>query len=85
MNAPSLECFDCMAAAAGATYSFKIGCLGCTARQIARGPHYFRVRKAGKLDHEYIDNITRAGVTHQQVKDASAGDAMMNSKGERKC
>jgi hypothetical protein len=75
---PQLDCLECVSAAAGAHYGFRFGCGGCDARMLARGPHFFRVRKAGRLDSDYIAAIERVGVTHAQVKEAAVRDALCN-------
>lgn len=78
MNEPQIECFDCMAAAAGVHHGFVNGCVGCCARAAARSPHFDRVRKAGSLrgDYGYRSLLEQFKLTHEQVKDAAASDAM---------
>lgn len=69
-----MTCADCTRASAELWHGFRAACVGCEARAVARGPHYFRCRRAGRLDAGYRDLIARLGLTHDQVKAADAED-----------
>jgi hypothetical protein len=71
-----VTCADCTAAAKRPHYGFAEGCSGCCARAAARGPHFYRVRKAGALDRQYRALLQQFGLTHESVKAAAASDAL---------
>lgn len=71
-----MSCADCTRAGAELWHGFRSGCAGCRARAMARGPHYFRCRNAGRLDAEYRVALQSVGLTHDQVKAADAADFM---------
>jgi hypothetical protein len=85
---PQLECFDCMAAAAGAHHGFRSGCRGCEARGVARGPFFFDAKRAergtaegDRMREDYRRILERIGVSHDQVKAAHAADALHTAGG----
>lgn len=75
-----MTCPDCKAARTALHHGFRAACDGCKARAMARSPHYFRCRTAGRLDAEYRAALKAVGVTHEQVKAAAAEDFMGRAK-----
>lgn len=71
-----MTCPACLTAAQELSHEFRTDCQGCTARAIARGPDYYRCRKAGKLDALYFQALERVGLTHSEVKAAAESDVM---------
>lgn len=71
-----MSCEDCTKAAAGVWHGFRASCHGCTARAVARTPQHAEARAARVLTAAYRAALTKAGVTHQQVKDAAALDRL---------
>lgn len=69
-------CPDCYLAAKELHHGFRMGCRGCAARAVSRGPNYRRVRQAGALDRQYRGELDALGVTHDEVKAAAAADAI---------
>jgi hypothetical protein len=57
-------------------HGYRAACAGCQARAMARSPHYFRCKQAGRLDAEYRAALQAVGLTHDQVKAAEAEDFM---------
>lgn len=74
-------CPACIASAAEVHYEFRMGCLGCAARAVSRGPNWRRCRDAGRQDSRYQGELRQLGVTHEQVKAAAAADQL--GKGRR--
>lgn len=70
------DCQDCKRAAVEPWHGFMATCKQCTARGLARGPDFFRVRNEGRLDNAYLDRLQALGLTHLEVKQAAAEDAM---------
>lgn len=68
------ECPDCSAAAREIWHGFRSTCPGCTARAVSRTQQHAEARAARVLTAAYRAALTKAGVTHQQVKDAAAVD-----------
>jgi hypothetical protein len=75
-----MSCIDCTASAAYQHHAFTGSCACCTARHIARGKDFARVRAAGVLDNEYTALIAAANLTHADVKAASEADWMTKRK-----
>jgi hypothetical protein len=71
-----MSCEDCAKAAAGMWHGFRSTCPGCTARAVARTPQHAEARAARVLTQAYRAVLQKAGVTHQQVKDAAALDRL---------
>ena len=71
-----MSCEDCTKAAAGVWHGFRASCHGCTARAVARTPQHAEARSARVLTQAYRAALLKAGVTHQQVKDAAALDRL---------
>jgi hypothetical protein len=69
-----MTCPHCDLAATRLHGVFRVGCQGCTARKVARGPDFARVRRAGRLDGAYQQMLQAAELTHEQVKAAAAVD-----------
>lgn len=70
-------CHACIAAAEWESQLFKSGCKGCAARAVARGPHFFRCKTAGKQDADYRRLLAAVGVTHDEVLEAAKLDKAM--------
>jgi hypothetical protein len=70
------DCADCKAAAAQQWHGFRSNCRQCLARGFSRGPDFFRAKSAGRLDKDYLDLLQSLGLTHIEVKQAAAEDAM---------
>ena len=70
------DCPDCKQAAAQIWHAFSSNCRQCRARDFSRGPDFFRVRNEGRLDKGYLDRLQALGLTHLEVKQAAAEDAM---------
>jgi hypothetical protein len=75
MNAPQLECFECVAAAAGMHHGSRFGCSGCDARTVARSLPFAQARADGRLTSDYLALLEATGITHEQAKAAHAADA----------
>lgn len=83
-------CPDCTAAAQARHHGFRAGCRGCCARSISRSPQFFAARKVGgvagnetrayRLLLEQIGGLLTPAVTHEDVKAASAADAISREK-----
>lgn len=48
------------------------GCQGCKARAMAHSPVFFDFARSGRLTKEYRDALASMGLTHDEVKKASA-------------
>jgi hypothetical protein len=72
----SQTCPDCTAAAESAWHGFTHGCPGCAARAVSRGPNYRESHAAGKQTRKYRAELEMLGVSHQQVLEAAAADAL---------
>lgn len=70
------DCQDCKRAAVEMWHAFSTSCRQCNARSFSRGPDFFRVRNGGRLDSAYLDRLQALGLTHIEVKQAAAEDAM---------
>ena len=75
-----MTCPDCTRAAEQLHHGFAARCPGCQSRAIARGPDYFRVRKAGKLDPTYQSLLDRIGADHAAVKAAAQADHLTSGR-----
>jgi hypothetical protein len=71
-----MSCPDCTRSAAELWHGFTHGCPGCAARAVSRGPNYRESHAAGKQTRKYRDELQQFGVSHQQVIDAAAADAL---------
>ena len=71
-----MTCPDCATARDAVHHGFRASCQGCKARAMARGPHYFGCKVAGRLNQVYLQQLERLGLTHDQVKAADAEDFM---------
>lgn len=71
-----MTCPACAAAAEGPHHSFRYGCLGCAAREVARGPHYHRCGATGVQDRQYRAQLEQFGVTHQAVREQAQSDQL---------
>jgi hypothetical protein len=69
-------CPDCTTAAEHAHHGFRAGCIGCCARAAARSPQYRKARDSGVQHRDYRRLLEQFGLSHQQVRDAAAADAM---------
>lgn len=69
-------CIDCTTSATQLWHAFNAKCAGCRARQISRGPDFWRCSKAGRQDSAYLALLRSLELTHEQVKTAAAADAM---------
>lgn len=70
-----MTCDDCTRSAAGSWHGFTASCVACRARGVARGPAFAESQALGSLTRDYRDQLTRLGLTHDQVKAAGAADA----------
>ena len=70
-----MTCQDCQLATERLHHGYRSGCKGCTARAVARGPDFFRCRKAGKQDQKYRQLLASVGVTHEDATAAAKIDA----------
>ena len=70
------DCQECKRAAVEMWHAFSTSCRQCNARAFSRGPDFFRVRNEGRLDQDYLDRLQALGLTHLEVKQAAAEDAM---------
>jgi DNA-directed RNA polymerase subunit RPC12/RpoP len=73
-------CIHCREASERQSHTGDSACPVCTARAIARGKDFARVRAAGVLDNEYTALVAAAGLTHEQVKAAAEADWMTKRK-----
>ena len=80
MDAAVKACQACLTAALRISHEFHASCKGCAARAAARGPHFFRVRKEGRLDSEYRRMLAQFQITHDDVKRAADADALQKGK-----
>lgn len=78
-----MTCEDCATAAVTQHHGFTAGCAGCCARAASRSPHFDRVRKLGRLDSGYRMLLDEFRLTHDQVKAASAADAIDHQPKEK--
>ena len=69
-------CPECTAAVVSLHHIFRADCQGCTARAVARSLPFTESRRTGKQTPNYIADLERCGVTHEQVKQAAASDFM---------
>jgi hypothetical protein len=76
-----LECFECVAAAAGVHHGFRFGCAGCDARTVSRSQAFAAARSDGRLTSEYLALLGALKVTHEQAKAAHAADAIHSTTG----
>lgn len=79
-----MSCQNCATAAQVMHHGFTAGCAGCCARAAARSPHYRRCQDAGVQDHEYRRLLEQFNLTHEQVRQAAASDALRHSSEARK-
>jgi len=70
-------CPACEKAAAKVSHEFRMGCRGCAARSIVRGPHFKRVQLAGMQDRQYRGALAQLGVTHEEVRAQAAVDMLL--------
>lgn len=75
-----MSCLACQISAQREHHEFLANCVGCCARAAARGPHFFRVRKAGALDRQYRAMLQQFGLTHDLVKSAAALDVVSRGR-----
>ena len=75
------DCLNCAEAACGDHWGFTQGCVMCLGRSIARSPQFFEARTTGQQSRRYRALLEQFGVTHQQVLDAAAADALKPRKG----
>jgi hypothetical protein len=59
-------------------HEFRVGCDGCTARGVARGPNFRDSQKTGLLTWRYKAELEATKLTHEQVKAACAADRLGN-------
>lgn len=71
-----MTCSDCTTAAAEVWHGFRMGCIGCAARAVSRGPNFRRCRDAGRQDRQYQGELRQLGVTHEQARNAYQADAI---------
>ena len=71
----------CTAAASGLYSRFDNNCRGCRARRVARSIEFHNAKTAEPGDHDfdrmrdrYRGLLLNANVSHQEVRDAAAGD-----------
>lgn len=70
------DCQDCKRAAVEMWHAFTNSCRQCNALGFSRGQDFFRVRNEGRLDKDYQARLQALGLTHIEVKQAAAEDAM---------
>lgn len=75
MSAPAV-CEDCDMAKFVLHHGFRMGCLGCCARAASRSPQYRKARDTGMQQRDYRALLDQFGLTHQQVREAAANDAI---------
>lgn len=71
-----MTCDACATASHEVSHDFRDGCKGCAARAVARGPNFARCRKEGRQDRRYRSELELLGVTHAEVLQAHAADAL---------
>jgi len=69
-------CADCTQATLTTWHGFTMGCKGCAARAVSRGPNFARARAEGKQDRRYRDELQLVDVTHGQVLEAAKADVL---------
>lgn len=72
-----MTCTACTTAATTPGWGeFVMGCRGCCARAAARSPQFFESRKTGTQTRAYRALLEQFGLTHDEVRQAHAADAM---------
>lgn len=72
-------CTDCITATQREWHGFTQGCRGCCARAASRSPQFAKARRDGSQDRAYRALLEQFGLTHEQVRDAAANDAVVRS------
>lgn len=70
------DCPECITASQALHHIFRVGCMGCTARAVARSLDFSEAKKVGKRTRLYLADLARCGVTHEQVAQAMKDDYM---------
>lgn len=71
-----MTCIDCTKSAQRLWHGFHVGCRGCQARAIARGPHFSEARRTGRQTASYQALLQNFKLTHAEVKAAHSADAL---------
>lgn len=71
-----MTCIDCTKSAQRLWHGFHVGCKGCQARAIGRGPLFHESRSSGRISSAYRALLVQFGLTHEQVKAAHKADAL---------
>lgn len=74
-------CPDCLAAAEKPRHGFHSSCKGCAARAVSRGLNYWQAVRSGTQHRAYREELAALEVTHDQVKQAAAADAVKVAAG----
>lgn len=69
-------CPDCLQAAQKMHHGFAMGCRGCCARAIARGPNFREAKKAGRQTPNYRGELAQFEMQHEEVLKAAAADKL---------
>lgn len=69
-----VTCPACAEAKERPSGRFLMGCRGCIARGVSRTINYRDSQQQGRLTHKYRLQLEQAGVSHEEVKAAAAGD-----------
>ncbi len=69
-------CADCETASQQLWHGFMAQCPGCQARALSRGPEFAESAARRRQSSEYVAQLKRLGLTHEQVKAAHAADAI---------
>lgn len=75
-----MTCPACQAAHARTSHLFHNGCKGCAARAIARGRKFRKSQQEGYLTNWYRRELEQFGVTHAEVREEHARDAINRAK-----
>ena len=68
-----MTCQDCAAAERDPHHAgYRADCRGCQARSMAQSPVFFDCARSGRLSKAYRDALAATGLTHDEVKAASA-------------
>lgn len=69
-----VTCPACTEASERSSGRFQMGCRGCIARGVSRYINFRESQQQGRLTHKYRLQLEQAGVSHEEVKAAAAGD-----------
>ena len=68
------DCNDCNTASLWLHHGFTIGCVGCSARAVARSPEFAKAFKIRIQNAEYLMLLKKAQLTHPEAKEAARND-----------